>query len=183
LAQRSLDTRAALSALAHAQRAAERAGVPALLTEVAEARAVLERPAARRLGAGTAQPLRLAEVEAVLGSGALVLDACRRGLRAGASAWPLARRPVLFALAQALAKAWPADADREALIERVFRTRHPDETHRVRLRVEMGRLTPWAAPARSAGWRPRWPDSRRSCYSPPRCRLGRVPSPRRSQVH
>jgi DNA-binding transcriptional ArsR family regulator len=140
LALRSLDTRTALSALAHAQWAAERAGVPALLTEVADARAVLARPAARRLGAGTAQPLRLAEVEAVLGSGALVLDACRRGLRAGTSAWPLARRPVLFALAQALAEAWPADANREAIIERVFRTRHPDETHRARLRVEMGRL-------------------------------------------
>jgi hypothetical protein len=53
---------------------------------------------------------------------------------------PLARRPVLFALAHALALAWPGDIDREALILRAFRTRRPDETHRARLRVEIGRL-------------------------------------------
>jgi len=39
-----------------------------------------------------------------------------------------------------LAQAWPADVSREALIAGVFRTRVPDETHRARLRVELGRL-------------------------------------------
>jgi hypothetical protein len=58
---------------------------------------------------------------------------------AGASV-SLARRPVLFVLARALAEAWPADVGRDALIARAFRTRLPDESHRVRLRVEMGRL-------------------------------------------
>jgi tetratricopeptide (TPR) repeat protein len=146
IALRSLRTAPALEALARAQRAAERAQVPALLAEVADARAQLERPAARRRDAGVERPLRLAEVEALLGSGALVLDACRRGLRAGATGRPLARRPVLFALARALAEAWPGDVDRETLIARAFETRRPDASHRARLRVEIGRLRAVAAP-------------------------------------
>jgi hypothetical protein len=114
--------------------------VPALLAEVAEVRAALERPAARRLAGGSQLALRLDEVATLLGSDALVVDACRRGLGLP-SAWrPLARRPVLFALALALAQAWPEDASREGLIADAFRTRRPDETHRARLRVEIGRL-------------------------------------------
>jgi len=81
----------------------------------------------------------------MLASSALVVDACRRGLSAGAVRVPLARRPVLFALALALAAAWPGDVDREALIACAFRTRRPDETHRARLRVEVGRLRSLAA--------------------------------------
>ena len=146
VALRSLRTAAAQAALARAVDAAERAGVPALLAEVAEARAALDRSAARRVHDGHEQPLRLDEVEAILASGALVLDACRRGLRAGATWQPLACRPVLFALARALAEAWPGDVDRDALIARAFRTRRPDETHRARLRVEIGRLRALAAP-------------------------------------
>lgn len=146
LAWRSLHTAPAQAALA--RMAAQRAGVPALQAEVAEARASLERPAARRLlPTGQEQPLRLAEVEALLASGALVVDACRRGLHGGGGTWlPLARRPLLFALARALAEAWPGDADRNALIAHTFRTRRPDETHRARLRVEIGRLRKLAAP-------------------------------------
>jgi len=146
VALRSLRTSSAQAALARAHEAAERAGVPMLLAEVAEMRAALDRPAARRFHAGHEQPLRLAEVEALLDSGALVLDACRRGLRAGAAWLPLARRPVLFELARALAEAWPGDVDRNALIARAFRTLRPDETHRARLRVEIGRLRALAAP-------------------------------------
>jgi len=85
-------------------------------------------------------------VESLLASGALVVDACRYGLRAGGDWLPLARRPILFALARELAAAWPGDVAREALIHSAFRTRHPDETHRARLRVEMGRLRALAAP-------------------------------------
>ena len=140
LALRSLRIDAAQAALARAHDAAERARVPALLAEVAEARAALERPAARRLVANGEQALRLDEVAALMDSGALVVDACRRGLRAGDAWRPLARRPILFALARALAAAWPGDADREALIADAFRLRDPDETHRARLRVEIGRL-------------------------------------------
>jgi hypothetical protein len=140
VALRSLRTAPARAALARAYEAAERARVPALLAEVAEALAALDRPAARHVRAGDEQPLRLDEVEALLASGALVIDACRRGLRAGATSRPLARRPVLFALARALAESWPGDVDRDTLIARAFRTRRPNETHRARLRVEIGRL-------------------------------------------
>jgi hypothetical protein len=146
LALRSLRTGPARDALARAQQAARRARVPALQAEVDEALAALQRPAARRLNA-PGNPgesgevlLTLPDVEALLASPALVLDACRRGLSAGGRWLPLASRPVLFTLAQALAEAWPADVRREALIERAFRTRRPDETHRARLRVEIGRL-------------------------------------------
>jgi hypothetical protein len=146
VALRSVRTAPARAALARAHEAAERARVPALQAEVAEARAALDRPAARRVHAGDEQPLRVDEVEALLASGALVVDACRRGLRAGATWRPLARRPVLFALARALAEAWPGDVDRHALIARAFRARRPDGSHRARLRVEIGRLRALAAP-------------------------------------
>jgi hypothetical protein len=140
LALRSLRIGPARDALSRANEAADRARVPALLAEVAEVRAALDRPAARRRSDGGEQSLRLDEVAALLASGVLVVDACRRGLRAGAAWQPLARRPVLFALARALAEAWPGDVDRETLIVRAFNTRRPNESHRARLRVEIGRL-------------------------------------------
>jgi hypothetical protein len=140
LSLRSLRIGAARAALARAQEAAFRAGVPALLAEVAEARAALDRPAARRLSVDGEQALRLDEVAALLASDALVVDACRRGLQVGDAWRPLARRPVLFSLARTLAAAWPGDVDRETLIACAFRTRHANETHRARLRVEVGRL-------------------------------------------
>ena len=140
LALRSLKTTPAHAALARARQAAERARVPALLAEVAEAAAALDHPAARRVEAGQDGVLRLEDVEALHASGALVIDACRRALSAGPTRLPLARRPILFALALALAEAWPHDVDRRVLIERAFRTRRPDDTHRARLRVEIGRL-------------------------------------------
>ena len=146
LALRSLHTGSARAALDRARKAAERAGVRSLLAEVAEARAVLDRSAARRFHADHEQALRLDEVEALLASGALVVDACRRGLRTDTIWLAMARRPVLFALLRALAEAWPGDADRDALILRAFRTRRPDESHRARLRVEISRLRALIAP-------------------------------------
>lgn len=146
LALRQLQTTKARAALQRARQAANRAQVPALLAEVADASAAFERPAARRLGGEGEQLLHLGDVEALLASGALVADACRHGLRAGSEWLPLARRPILFTLARELAAAWPGDVAREALIASAFRTRRPDETHRARLRVEMGRLRALAAP-------------------------------------
>ena len=147
LALRALHINAAHAALQHAERAAQHAGVPALQAEVAHARALLAQPAARLLAPGGEQALRLQDVAALRASGhTLVVDACRHAVHAGGVALPLARRPVLFALVRALAQAWPSDADRDALIASVFRTRHPDETHRARLRVEMGRLRKLIAP-------------------------------------
>ena len=150
LALRALHINAAHAALQHAERAAQHAGVPALQAEVAHARALLAQPAARLLAPGGEQALRLQDVAALRASGhTLVVDACRHAVHAGGVALPLARRPVLFALVRALAQAWPSDADRDALIASVFRTRHPDETHRARLRVEMGRLRKLIAPLAS----------------------------------
>jgi tetratricopeptide (TPR) repeat protein len=140
LALRSLQMGPARSALARAQAAAERANVPALLAEVAEASAALNRPAARRMTLDVEQSLSIDEVAALLSSDTLVLDACRRGLRVGAELRSLARRPVLFTLARALAEAWPRDVGRHSLIARAFAARRPNESHRARLRVEIGRL-------------------------------------------
>ncbi len=136
----------AIDALARAREAAARARVPALQAEVAQVQASLDRPAARRLDRGGAQMLRLREVAELFDSGTLVIDACSHGLRCAALRLPLARRPVLFALARALAEAWPDDADRQALIASAFGTRRPNESHRARLRVEIGRLRALTAP-------------------------------------
>lgn len=147
LALRSLHIGTARLALQRAQHAAAQSGVPALVAEVAQAHALLSQPAARCLANGAEHMLRLDDVAALLASPTqVVVDACRHGVRAGEVWQPLARRPVLFALVRALATAWPGDVDREALIATVFRTRHPDETHRARLRVEIGRLRKLIAP-------------------------------------
>jgi hypothetical protein len=100
----------------------------------------LNGPAARRIARGAERVLRLEDVEALLASKALIVDACRYVVRAGPNLVSLARRPVLFALARALAEAWPGDAARDVLLARAFKARHVDESHRARLRVEIGRL-------------------------------------------
>ena len=146
LALRALQIDAAESALARAQGSAQRAGLSALVAEVAEARAALDHTAARRVGADGEQPLRLVDVAALRASGALVIDACRIGASCNHTWLALARRPLLFALLRALAEAWPGDVSRETLIAQAFRTRDPDETHRARLRVEIGRLRALLAP-------------------------------------
>ncbi|MDF3823424.1 hypothetical protein P3G55_26340, partial [Leptospira sp. 96542] len=142
VALRSLRTAPARAALDRARALAARAGVPALQAEIDEVAAVLGQSAARRLDPGGREtPLTLDAVEALLTEpGTLLVDGLHRTLRTHADSVPLARRPVLFALARVLARAWPGDADRQALIAEVFRTRRPDESHRARLRVEMGRL-------------------------------------------
>ncbi len=140
VALRTLRIDAAREAFSRAWAAALRAGIPALLAEVDEARRTLARPAARLLERGTDRAVRLDEVERLLATDTLVVDGCRRGVRRAGRWTPLTRRPVLFALLCALAEGWPEDVGREELIARAFRTRRPDETHRARLRVELGRL-------------------------------------------
>ncbi|HEX4508487.1 MAG TPA: helix-turn-helix domain-containing protein, partial [Burkholderiaceae bacterium] len=110
-----------------------------------ELASVLSRPAARCRVDGVDRDLLLPEVAEIRASGALVVDACRRAVRLGEAEMSLARRPILFVLLAALADAWPAEVGREVLIERAFRIRRPDETHRARLRVEIGRLRKWVA--------------------------------------
>ncbi|TIQ33359.1 MAG: helix-turn-helix domain-containing protein [Mesorhizobium sp.] len=140
IAVRRLRTKAARAALGRAALAAYEANIPALRAEVETASLVLNTPVARLISKGLEKPLQLDEVEALLASGALVIDACRNVVRQAGTAVSLATRPVLFALARTLAEAWPADAPREVLLRRAFRARQADESHRARLRVEMGRL-------------------------------------------
>ncbi len=140
IALRRLRTDTARTALVRAERAAHEAGIAALTAEVECAARVLIAPAARLIAHGEARSLLLEEVEALLASKALVVDACRHRVRDGHGEVSLARRPVLFALARLLGEAWPDDVPRAMLIERAFRTKFADASHRVRLRVEIGRL-------------------------------------------
>src|SRR5271166_5396080 len=140
IATRRLRIAGARAALARAERAAREAGVPGLMAEVESASLILKAPAARLIVRGEERLLRLEEVEAALTSAAFVVDACRHVVRAGAAVVSLARRPVLFALARALGEAWPNDLSRHALVRRAFRAKDADESHRARLRVEIGRL-------------------------------------------
>ena len=140
IAIRRLQTKAARAALTRAEHAAREADIPALTAEVESAARVMDTTAARLIARGEERPLVLEEVEALLQSGALVVDACRHVVRDAGVVVSLATRPVLFALARALAEAWPADVPRSTLLARAFRAKHADDSHRARLRVEIGRL-------------------------------------------
>ena len=140
IAMRRLQAKTARAALARAERAARHAGIPALTAEVANASLILDTPSARLIASGEERLLLLDEVETLLASKALVVDACRQLVRDPGTVVSLARRPVLFALARALGEAWPEDVPRDTLVARAFRAKHADESHRARLRVEMGRL-------------------------------------------
>jgi len=140
IAMRRLQATVARAALAQAGHAARHAGIPALTAEVENASRALSTPAARLIARGEERPLLLEDVESVLASKALVVDACRLAVHEAGAMVSLARRPVLFTLARALGEAWPEDVPREKLIAQAFRTRHADESHRARLRVEVGRL-------------------------------------------
>jgi hypothetical protein len=140
IAIRRLRTKAARAALARATRAAHRARIPALTAEVESAHLLLTAPAARLIAKGEERLLRLEEVESLLAWKAFMVDACRRVVRDPRKVVSLARRPVLFALARALAEAWPEDVPRDTLIARAFGSKVANESHRARLRVEVGRL-------------------------------------------
>lgn len=140
IALRRIQAQAARAALARAERAAQAANIPALTAEVEHAGRVLRAPAARLIAQGEERLLRLEEVETVLASRALVVDACRHAVGDAGTVVSLASRPVLFTLARALGEAWPGDVSRDQLVARAFRAKQIDESHRARLRVEIGRL-------------------------------------------
>jgi hypothetical protein len=140
IAMRRLRTKAARAALARAERAARHARIPALTAEVERASLVLNTPAARLIASGEERLLLPEEVEALLASKAFVVDACRHVVRDARTAISLAKRPVLFALARVLGEVWPGDVPRELLLARAFGAKLADESHRARLRVEVGRL-------------------------------------------
>jgi hypothetical protein len=140
IAMRRLRTKAARAALARAEVAARAARIPALMAEVESALLILETPAARLIASGDERLLLLEEVEALFASKAFVVDACRHVVRHESKVISLAKRPVLLTLARVLAEAWPGDVSRDTLVARAFRLKLADESHRARLRVEMGRL-------------------------------------------
>src|SRR5271166_344322 len=140
MAMRRLRTKTARAALARAALTARGADISALTTEVESALLVLNTPAARLIANGEERLLLLEDVEMLFASKALIVDACRYVVRDARTAVSLATRPVLFTLARALGEAWPADVSRSALVARAFRAKHADESHRARLRVEVGRL-------------------------------------------
>ena len=140
IAMRRVRVESARAALDRAGHAARETRIPALAAEVDRASRALEAPAARLIARDEKRLLRLAEVEALIASDALVVDACRNVTRAGSTVVPLAGCPVLLALVRTLAEAWPEDVSRETLIACAFRARNADESHRARLRVEIGRL-------------------------------------------
>jgi len=140
IAIRRLDTTVARAALARAADAARETPIAALTAEVERASLALSIPAARLIAHGEERLLRLDEVRACLASKALVVDACRNVVRDASRVVSLARRPVLFALVRALGEAWPGDVSRDTLVARAFGAKRADESHRARLRVEIGRL-------------------------------------------
>ena len=140
IAMRHLQAKTARAALDRATSAAHLAAIPALAAEIESAFRALNTPVARLIARGKEQLLLLEQVEALFATGALIVDACRHVVRDADTIISLAQRPVLFTLARALSEAWPADVPRNTLIALAFRAKHPDESHRARLRVEIGRL-------------------------------------------
>ena len=140
IAMRRIHAKAARDALTRAEQAARVARIPSLSAEVESAFLALDTPAARLIANGSERLLVLDKVESILASGAFVVDACRLVVRDRRKVVSLARRPVLFTLLRVLAEAWPGDVTRDALVARAFRAKRADESHRARLRVEIGRL-------------------------------------------
>jgi hypothetical protein len=140
IAMRRLRIKPARAALARARQAALQARIPALLAEIENTAHLLTTPAARLITRDSERTLLLEEVESLLASKALVVDAFRYAVRSSGTMVSLATRPVLFAIARALAEAWPGDVSRSVLIAHAFRGKEADESHRARLRVEIGRL-------------------------------------------
>ena len=140
IALRRLQAGQARANLTRAHLAARESGIASLAAEVQAAAALLAAPAARLIAGGTERILLIDDIEPVFASGALIIDASRHMVRRAGTIVPLATRPVLFALARTLAEAWPQDVPRDLLLARAFGARHVDDSHRARLRVEIGRL-------------------------------------------
>lgn len=140
LAAKQSDPELLRSALASAASAAEQAAIPALVSEVARIRDRYEGPAAVITSRGRAKTVSLCEAYALGRSADVVIDGSAREMRAAGENVRFARKPILFDVLRVLAEAWPDPVARDALIARAFGARRPNESHRIRLRVEIGRL-------------------------------------------
>jgi tetratricopeptide (TPR) repeat protein len=140
IAMRRLRIKEARRALERAGNIAQRARIPSLIAEIEGVAQNLEIPVARAIASGHEKMMRLGDIEALMDSRILLVDACRHAVVQSGKVIPLETRPVLFALVRTLAEAFPHSASRETLLYRAFRARHVDDPHRARLRVEIGRL-------------------------------------------
>ncbi|PCC68517.1 HTH domain-containing protein [Nannocystis exedens] len=140
IAVRALAPTDARSALARAREAMAHAPHQLLARTVEALEQELARPLASVWRAGVTTEADLFAIEALSRGHLLLVDACRRLALGGRVTIPLARRPVLFALLLELARAWPAAVARDLLAARAFSVRRVNDSHRARLRVEIGRL-------------------------------------------
>ena len=140
IAIRALSAFAARDALARARRCLEAAPNALLARELVALEQELSRPIARLLRRGAVRGADLFAIEEVSRGEVLLVDACRRLAIGGRVTIPLARRSVLFALLLDLGRAWPAAVPRDRLAMHAFEARRVNESHRARLRVEIGRL-------------------------------------------
>lgn len=146
IAMRRIRARDARRALDRADRAARRAAITALIAEVESMSLMLDTPVARVFHEQGERLVSMDEVETLLASKALIVDGCRHVVRQSNHAIRLSGRPVLISLVRMLACAWPDDVSREDLVAHAFRLKLTDESHRARLRVEIGRLRKALAP-------------------------------------
>lgn len=137
---RSLATTAARASLIEARKDLDAAPNRLLARELVALEEELTRPIARLLVNGTSRDADLYVIESASNGERLLVDACRLVAVGGRVTLRLARRPVLFALLLALARAWPQSVPRDDLAATAFDVRRVNGSHRSRLRVEIGRL-------------------------------------------
>jgi hypothetical protein len=140
IAIRDLAPTEARDALTRARRALEQSPQELLSRALEGVERELSLPVARIEERGIARSADLFAIEKACAGEVLLVDACRRLVIGGRATVPLSRRPIVFALLLALARAWPGSIPRDELIEQAFDARRINPSHRSRLRVEVGRL-------------------------------------------
>ncbi len=140
IAMRAVSPSGAREALTRARKSLEQAPNALLARALVAIEQELTRPIARLVREGRVREADLFVIEEASRGEVLLVDACRRLAIGGRVTVPLARRPVLFALLLELARAWPAALSRDELAMRAFDARRVNDSHRARLRVELGRL-------------------------------------------
>ncbi|WP_236517164.1 helix-turn-helix domain-containing protein [Sandaracinus amylolyticus] len=140
IAMRALAASESRDALEHARSALEIAPHELLSRALVSLERELSAPVARVVRGGVGSDADLFAIEALSGGEVLLVDACRRVVIGARLIVRLGRRPVLFALLAALARAWPDPIARDELASSAFEVRRVNPSHRARLRVEIGRL-------------------------------------------
>ena len=140
IAVRELSATRARERLVAAQEAAQRTANGLLERTIASFSSELTRPIARLVNGDRESEADLFAVESASAGDVLLVDACRRIAIAGRAIVRLSRKPALFALLRVLALSAPGSVPRDELAAAAFDVKHPNASHRSRLRVEIGRL-------------------------------------------